>query len=211
MTVDEIIGNRGIGELMHFTTNRGALGVLASGYLKSRARLNSDEQLKHIFQPNAISRDKDLAWLDFVNLSVSRINARFFEISGRWHRLEDIWWCVLSFSPEIMTHDGVHFATTNNAYSGVQRAKGAAGLNALFDSEIEPYRGYRLQRLSAEAPSLTTCPQAEVLYPSQVSTEFLKAIYVRSASEGDELAAQMQVTGHRTVDIIVNKVVFGGQ
>jgi hypothetical protein len=57
-----------------------------------------------------------------VNLSISRINARLFNISAKnWHRALDGWWAVLSFDPLILTHDGVVFATTNNAYPGVIR------------------------------------------------------------------------------------------
>lgn len=63
MTIQQLIAERGIESILHFTTNRGSLGLFASRALKSRQRLNADQQLKHIFQPNARYRDKDRAWL----------------------------------------------------------------------------------------------------------------------------------------------------
>ncbi|MDF5857589.1 hypothetical protein P4197_03525 [Pseudomonas aeruginosa] len=90
MSIKQFIKQRGIESVVHFTTNRGSLGIFACNALKSRQRLNADEQLKHIFQPNARYRDKDLAWLDYANLSISRINMNFFNTcSGSWHRERD--------------------------------------------------------------------------------------------------------------------------
>ncbi len=81
MSIDDEIKKRGITEVLHFTTNRGLLGVLYSSALKSKARLTQDEQLEFILRPNAQVR-KDPAWLDFVNLSISAINSTYFQISS---------------------------------------------------------------------------------------------------------------------------------
>jgi len=50
---------------------------------------------------------------------------------------------------------------------------------------------------------MTTCVQAEALYPGEVSTEFLRTIYVADGAHADEVAGQMGAVGHRRVDIIV--------
>jgi hypothetical protein len=61
---------------------------------------------------------------------------------GKWHSTMDGWWCLLSFSPEILLHPGVFFATTNNIYTSVQRKMGAQGLNDLFADRIQRWPGY---------------------------------------------------------------------
>lgn len=128
MTIQQLSAERGIESILHFTTNRGSLGLFASRALKSRQRLNADQQLKHIFQPNARYRDKDRAWLDYANLSVSQINTAFFRTcSGSWHREKDFFWCILDFTPEILLHDDVWFTTTNNIYTNVERARALKG------------------------------------------------------------------------------------
>ena len=128
MNIAEIVKSRKIENIVHFTTNRGSLGVLATKRLKARARLSEDDMLKHIFQVNAADRSRDAAWHDYVNLSISKINTNFFEVSaGAWHKESDFWWCILAFDPVILDHEGVKFATTNNMYSGVVRAPGASG------------------------------------------------------------------------------------
>lgn len=67
MSVQEIVMLRGINEILHFTTNKGVLGILDSRALKARARLNGDARLEYIFQPNAAVRTRDEKYLDYVN------------------------------------------------------------------------------------------------------------------------------------------------
>lgn len=201
MSLEEVIADRGIESVVHFTTNRGSLGVFAAKALKSRQRLHTDYQLKHIFQPNAANRGKDAAWLDYANLSITHINTAFFGASGSWHKEQNFFWCILDFSPEILTHEGVWFTTTNNIYTGVRRSQGCNGLEASFDDPIIQWAGRSVRRPLDLAPNRTTCAQAEVLYPVEVSTDYLQRIYVRTESESDELAAQMAAVGHR--DIVI--------
>lgn len=209
MSIEQFITDRKIGSVVHFTTNRGSLGIFASNALKSRHRLNDDEQLAHIFQPNARDRNKDAAWLDYANLSISRINTSFFRYSGNWHKEQGFFWCIFDFSPEIMTHDGVWFATTNNIYTGVRQTQGLKGLQAVFQETTVLWNGKVVTRTPDHPPSLPTCPQAEVLYPGEVSTQYLQRIYARCSSESDEIAAQMYAMGHRQVPVVVNPDLFG--
>lgn len=210
MSITNIIIQREIQELLHFTTNRGALGIFASGFLKSRSRLGADPQLEKIFFPNAENRSRDAAWLDYVNISVSRINESFFSISSRnWHKNKDFWWAIFSIDPGIMSHDGVYFTTTNNMYSGVSRNLGLNGLNSMFMPSINQWNGKVVSRLANAELCTTTCNQAEVLYPGQLSTDFLRCIYVHSEKYADELAGQMAVVGHKIIDIHVRPDLFG--
>lgn len=189
MSIASIISERSIAEIVHFTTNRGIAGVLASKALKARSLLPADKYLEHIYLHNCECRDRDAQWHGYVNLSITRINARLFGISaGNWHRDIDGWWCILSFDPSILTHDGVYFATTNNMYSGVQRRKGPEGLEALFAQQITKWPGKVVHRTSHTAPNRTTCSQAEVLYPQQVDLNHLLRVYVRDGSHVDDIA-----------------------
>ena len=78
---------RGITQVVHFTTVSGAIGILASNAIKSRARLPKDKYISHVYRPNSQTR-KDELWLDYVNLSTERINDWMFQHSERWHAAE---------------------------------------------------------------------------------------------------------------------------
>ncbi len=210
MTVADIIERRGIEELLHFTTNRGALGILASNAIKPRARLAADPMLEKIFYPNAENRSRDAPWHDYVNLSLTAINSKFFSISANnWHRDKDFWWAIFAIAPDVMAHDGVHFTTTNNMYSGVQRQVGSAGLEAMFAPQITKWIGSVVPRSDKALDNTPTCNQAEVLYPGELSTQYVRLIYVHSEKDADELAGQMAAVVHRPLRIVVKPELFG--
>lgn len=204
MTVRDAVASLGIERIVHFTTNNGLVGTLHSRALKSRHRLRDDQNLEFIFEPNAHTR-KDVAWLDYVNLSIERANDWFFRISSdRWHQGEDKWWCILSFDSAAMADDGVVFATTNNMYTGVRRAPGEPGLRALYDDRIVQWTGQNVSRPAGLAPRLPTCAQAEVLYPGELSIEYLRTIWVASDLHGDTATAQLEVFGVDGIDVQVD-------
>lgn len=177
---------RGVTEILHFTTiPKGMLGILASGFLKSRVRLAADDYLEHILTYNASNRSRDLPWHDYVNLSISRINGWLFQPSRRWH--PDVSWATFSFSPTILGDPGVVFTTTNNAYQNeCRRAEGLTGFQRLFDNKVIGYSG-RVQSRYATMPShYTTDPNAEVLYPGQLALTHLQRIYVLKEADTDE-------------------------
>jgi hypothetical protein len=194
VTVDELLVDRGIDEVLHFTTNTGLIGMLASGLILSRARLPKEKYIEHVYTPNAEVR-KDPKWLDYVNLSISRINAQFFGASEHWHRNEKVWWCVVSLDPTLLTHDGVVFATTNNIYTGVRRGVDSEGLEALFAPRIVRWQSSTVARDATMPDSYPTDEQAEVLYPEAVATEFLRGVYVATPAHADIIGAQLEVLG----------------
>jgi hypothetical protein len=183
-SIADVVNSHGITEVLHFSTNHGLTGILAEGAVLSRQRLPESEYLEHVYKPNASVR-KDRAWLDYVNLSISRINTEFFGHSTRWHADQDVWWCALAFDPAIMSHDGVVFATTNNMYSGCRRAGGKDGLENLFAPTVERWPGNTATRASSMPDSWTTCHQAEVLYPERLSCEHLLRVYVATGPHAD--------------------------
>lgn len=207
MTIQDVISRRQIVEVVHFTTHRGLLGALHSGALKSRKRLPAEVDLRYIYRPNAEYR-KDKAWLDYVNLSISRINTDYFRSSCRWHREEDLWWCIMAFDPIILTHPNVYFATTNNMYTGVVRGSGAEALEQLFGPRILRWHGNSVARALTLPSSSTTCEYAEVLYPGEVAIEFLRRLYVIRGEDQDEVYGQLHMMGVSRVEVIVDSTKF---
>ena len=176
---------RSIKEVLHFSTISGAIGILASNAVKSRERLSEDEYLEHVYRPNARYR-KDSMWLDYVNLSISRINDWMFGSSVNWHSDENVSWVVFSFSPEILAHPGVVFATTNNIYSSCHRGERLEGLNELFADRIVRWEGNEVSRVNAKT-EWPTDRQAEVLYPGELSCEYVQCIYVQREEAVDTM------------------------
>jgi hypothetical protein len=209
-TVEGVVKRRRIKEVLHFTTNRGFLGVLATGQLKSRALLAEDQYLEHLFTPNARFR-KDVAWIAHVSMSISRINSEFFAASGRWHAAEATWWCVLALDPIIMRDAGVTFATTNNVYTGVVRGMGGPGLEALFAERVVRWDGVVVHRTTGLPEHLTTDVQAEVLYPGQVSTEHLLRAYFLEEEHAAIAEGQCRAVGHPRVEAVVRPDVLQGR
>ena len=218
MTLAQLIKDRNIDSTLHFTTNRGIVGILAVRALLSRRQLSEENLLEYVLLVNAATRpeaaaafDKNEDWLDYVNLSISEVNGRFLQVSKRWHANDDVWWCILEFDPSVMTHDGVYFATTNNSYDRCSRAKGAGGFEALFAERVDrKSNGWFVDR-HERPPNLPTCEQAEVLYPRSVDTKHLRRIYVMENEHHDIVGGWLQEFGRGDVHVTVSKEKFGGQ
>lgn len=192
---------RGITEVVHFTTNRGLVGILRSSALLPLTMLNADASLAHVLQLNAADRSRDIAWHGYINLSLHRINDYYFRVSKRWHENKDNYWCVLAFDPAITCDDGVLFATTNNAYNPyVKRAGGVPGLNALFETPIKKKPGWTAVRSPHEQACHTTCRQAEVLYPGALRLDRLTCIYVPDDDVYDEVYAKVVVLAPKLLE-----------
>ncbi len=167
----------GVEDVVHFTTTKGAVGILAARAVKSRARLPQDQYLEHVYRPNADFR-KDTEWLDYVNLSIQRINDWMFDTSTGWHATEDVSWVVLSFAPQILAHRGVVFTTTNNIYPACRRAEGLAGFSRMFADVVRGRYGSLHNRADKQS-AWPTDRQAEVLYPGELSCDHLQRIDVQ--------------------------------
>lgn len=192
MSIEDIVSTRQINEILHFTTNRGLVGILAAKALKARSLLTEDKYLEHIYLNNCPDRSKDVAWHGYVNLSLTTVNWRLFGISmHKWHRQPEVYWCVMSFDPIILTHEGTYFTTTNNMYSGVLRAKGSHGLERLFAKTIVRWPGSTVTRDADEKTNQPTCHQAEVLYPNEIPIEYLRTIYVEDGAHLDSVGSEL--------------------
>jgi hypothetical protein len=205
MTIEDVFREKQITQVLHFTTTKGLLGILASGFVKSRKRLPEDEYLECIYEPNCHIR-YDAAWLDYVNLSIEVINKDFFGIcSSKWHANSQ--WCILSFRPEIMTHENVYFATTNNRYTGVIREAGVSGLLSLFAPRIKQWDEKYVLR-TTQKPYNPTCSQAEVLYPGELPITYLQHIIFSEHEQQDNLAGQLAALGYSQIPHIVDATYF---
>lgn len=207
--ISSLIHERKITEVVHFTTNRGLLGILVQRLCTARALLAQDEYLESIYHENTKRRREDPKYWSYVNLSISEPNHRFLRISSEdWWANEDLFWAVLSFDPVIMTHPGVLFAPGNMGYDGITPAAGREGAEALFADRVP--KGFSKTMLRWDrAPHLPTNPQAEVLYPQAVSTRHLQRICVLTDEDAAKAEAIVSVSGHDEVDIIVDPVTFG--
>ncbi|TPK40992.1 DarT ssDNA thymidine ADP-ribosyltransferase family protein [Mesorhizobium sp. B2-5-3] len=211
MTIPERVAERGVQEIVHFTTNHGCLGSLYTKLLQSRQQLRGDPLVEYLFEPNVAFR-KDTAFVDYVSLSVSHINTDFYRTcADSWHRDEPIFWCIMSFDPAVLGHPGVIFATTNNIYTGVTRGQGLAGFDGMFAKTITRWHGNVVHRANHLPANLPTCTQAEALVPTAVSTDYLQRIYVQSANDQSEVVGFTKATFHRDIDVVVDPAKFGSR
>lgn len=186
----------GITEVLHFTTNKGLLGILATGSVLSHDRLDYEQYIEYILTKNCPDRTKDADWTGYVNMSISRVNDSMLATSSeKWHATEDLWWVVLAFDASLLADPGVYFVTTNNTYVNcLKRGTGVEGLHALFAHSVEwGWYGYHKRRYADMPKAWTTDPQAEVLYPGEVPVSKLRAIYVREPEHADAVRAMLAI------------------
>lgn len=186
----DVVRRRGIQDVLHFTTNHGLVGVGSVGTVLSRDRLLEEHYLDHVAELNCADRLKDADWTDYISMSLTTVNDHMLGTSRRWHSDNpDLWWTVLRFSPEVLAHEDVHFVTTNNTYtSSLRRGTGADALEALFAPAVEwGHYGSVRHRKPSTPDNQPTDPQAEVLYPHQLSLVHLTGIYVPQEDLIDEV------------------------
>ena len=197
---------RGVKEILHFTTDKGVLGSLRKDRLLSRERVSDDPDLAFIF--NAVWPVKLPEWVDYISLSVTSINRDLFERAER--NLPGRWWAVMSFDIEMLDDPGVVFTTTNNAYDDVcRRQEGVDGFEDMFSEQV-PWGHYGSFRCRAAtcAPSQPTHRQAEVLYLGEISLEHLECVYVRDAEQRRMIRAWCSAFDREPPEIEIRPEIF---
>ncbi len=206
MTVESIIQDRNITDVVHFTTQLGLTGIFHHRQVRAQNLLREDETLQFILRINT-QRNMDPSWKGFVNLSISRINLPLLESSQRWH--PDVQWRILVFDPMVLTHPNVHFVTTNNAYwQHLERGTGPASLLRLFNQQVAGVYGRPVNRTALMPESWPTDEKAEVLYPTALSTDFLRRIIVPTDEDAESVAGQAATFQHPPVTIDVEPGLF---
>ena len=167
---------RGITEILHFTTDKGVLGSLRKGQLLSRKQVEDDPDLAFIFL--GVWPVKVPEWVDHISLSLSQINRELFERAEQ--NLPDRWWAVMSFDVAILDEPDVWFTTTNNSYTEVcRRGQSIEGFEDMFAEHVPwGYYGSVVHRRADYPDNLPTHRQAEVLFPEAIDLEHLLRIYV---------------------------------
>ncbi|MFZ1974944.1 MAG: DarT ssDNA thymidine ADP-ribosyltransferase family protein [Candidatus Acidiferrales bacterium] len=208
---------RGIAEVVHFSTNLGFTGCLHSGYVLPRSRLKAEDKLERILTLNAPFRseeedwfDKTQNWINYVNLSVSEITTNLFRASLKWHQGKDVYWVIMAFGIKLLDDPGVFFTTTNNIYPLTERSAGLAGFEAMFAPVVRRRGAWQAKR-GARAAHLTTCEQAEVLYPDGLAISYLSRVYVRIGDEADRVHAILGQFGRDDVEVVVDDRKFLGK
>ncbi len=205
----EAVRERGITEVLHFTTSAGLLGILAKQEVLARTHLSRDEYLEHIYRPNSSTRYEDPKYWRYVNLSITSVNDRFFGISQRWHPTRDnLFWTILHFDPIILTHPGVLYAPGNMGYRGMEPHAGSPGFDAIFAGRVPSGHGNTTLRSAGRAANLPTDPQAEVLYPDRLSTEFLLRVTVADDEHAASAEGIVGAVRHRDVPVVSNPAGF---
>ena len=203
MTPCELALDRGVREILHFTTDRGILGALRKDALLSRKRLQDDPDLEFIFQ--AVWPSKAPEWDDHVSLSITSINRRLYDQAVA--HMPERWWAVLAFDPAILDHKGVWFATTNNIFPSCERDQGADGLAALYADPVVGLRGRRFTR-EGLPHAQPTDRAAEVLYPGQLSLRHLTAVCVSDEDQRHLVLAWCDALGRADVPVEVREDAF---
>ncbi|MBI5518892.1 MAG: DUF4433 domain-containing protein [Desulfovibrio sp.] len=167
------------------------MGILNTGLVKSRKGLNEDQYLCHILHNNCEYR-KDEKWVDYISLSIQVANKMFLSYAKQWVHNQPFWWCILSFSPSILTHNGVVFCTTNNSYEEtVLRGEGKAGLQSLYANVVKEKPPYQKSRTAQTPTSNPTSPQAEVLYHKSLELKHLTEIIIPSVQQEPEFLGHL--------------------
>lgn len=206
MSVVERARERGVSQILHYTSNKGMMGLICRGALLSRLRVADDSELAFIFQ--TIWPVKAPRWVDHISMSISKINLDLFQRSCS--NYPQFWWAVLSFTPDILDHDGVWFTTTNNAYEDTcERGQGLDGFEAMFAARV-PYGHYGsiAHRDPARPDAYPTHRAAEVLYPGALTFEHLQAVYVLEAQHRRLIGAWCSAYGHPSLPVRIDADAF---
>lgn len=175
MTTAERARERGITEILHYTSQRGVMGAVMKEAVLSRQQVENDEDVAFIYE--GVWERKDPDWVDHISLSVSRINLDLYQRSRS--RFPDYWWAIMSFDVATLDHDGIWFTTTNNTYGPCERGQGVGGFEAMFGSPIEwGHHGSLNVRATSHPDAWPTDRAAEVLYPTRLPLDFLQKVYV---------------------------------
>ena len=174
--IQKIVRDRGITQLVHFTTLQNLFGIVEMDGLIARDNLiQIAAQRKDQYLLDYIAFN-DSVRLDMhtghINLSIQHPNPLLFRRFRQRFAQCDVW-CVLLIAPECMTIPGTLFTLGNAASRHVRSAgigSNSADLEAMFGDTILTGNQYEQRTLTRKelAPCYPTDPQAEVMIPSRV-------------------------------------------
>ncbi|WP_281549172.1 DarT ssDNA thymidine ADP-ribosyltransferase family protein [Kluyvera cryocrescens] len=170
MTIQEVIQQRDITRLFHFTHSDNLSSILENGLL-SRLELD-DEDNEYDYEFNDENRIE--GHLDATCLSISFPNALMF---WKYRKLKPGNWVILEIDPSILWTKDCAFYPTNAASNNVrfkdlELMKGGEAFSALFSDEV-----FGTQRDVGLPAKYTTDVQAEVLVFDKIDQEYIVNTY----------------------------------
>lgn len=208
--INEIIKERKIVELYHFTHLENLESILVNGLL---SRNNIED--KNI---NALINDADRfdRHRDHVSISVSFPNYKlFYTFRNKISSLKDDW-VVIGISPKLLSSYKEKLFTCHNAAHDLYHCRNdkmyttAKKLENMFREDIENPKNYEyeiIKRSDLDIPiNYTTDPQAEVLIKSKIELKYFTNIYSNSEEIKKYIANNFDLP--EKIKVLVNPNLF---
>jgi len=187
--INQILSERGIRHLVHFTPIQNVIGICRYG-LMPRSYLNS-EVLRMALGSHFPDRVRADGLPEYSCLSLTSPNYKMFFVKRRENK--KLRWAVIIFRAELLAQLWAEYCVTNAA-TGIPPLHGAGGLKKLF-SLPDIRNNLNL------APNEPTDPQAEVLCDNVLVPENILKIYVDSEESRRELS-------RKNIESSVNPLLF---
>lgn len=189
MTIEELVHQRNITRLFHFTHSDNLSSILENGLL-SRTVLDDDENIDYVYNDDIrIDGHKDA-----ICLSVSFPNSRMFY---KYRRLRAGDWVILEIHPSVLWDKECVFYPTNAASNNVrltdiENLKGSEAFSNLFANDV--FGTQRNCNLPAEYP---TDVQAEVLVFENIEMSYIVNTYHSNKESAQHFKNQYPQTNQR--------------
>ena len=185
MSVQEIIEQRGLTTLFHFTTIENYISILERKFIYSRSKVEELCALNDGFYTGDFVDSMDQQRLDglrdYINLSLSRPNWYLLKQYKERLDLLDFDWCILEIDIAPILDEKTLYSVCNAASTIAKRygvKSGASGLKNLFISEVCSHHNTYTRR---GIPShFTTDIQAEILVYDKISIDHIRYSYLPS-------------------------------
>lgn len=166
MTIQEVIKQRNITRLFHFTHSDNLSSILENGLLARSELDDEDKNYNYTFNDT----DRIDGHMDAICLSISFPNARMF---WKYRALKAGDWVILGIDPSILWAKNCAFYPTNAAsnnirFKDLELMKGCEAFNDLFADEV-----FGIQRDVNLPTEYTTDVQAEVMIFEKIEPEYI--------------------------------------
>jgi len=215
MPINNLIQEREIKALYHFTTTINLLGIFSIGRICPRYEYDTlrnlaDENLYGDYLDHMDDLRLD-GLSNYVNTSLSHPNVYLLEAYKARKDLAHYSWCILCLDPHLMERPDTMFSVTNAASASATEygiRDGVNGFNQLFLDEVITRKGKFTRR--GLLPEYPTDIQAEVLIPGGIPLDAVKEVYFETISDLHGCASAFKLMGYAgAIELFsVNEAVF---
>jgi len=187
-SVLQVLQQRGVRHLTHFSASRNLPHILSEGALLSVDALRE----AHIaYEPTDSSRMDGRT--DAICCNIDLPNTRYFRVAqGKFNASNFPDWVILLLNPALAARPGTGFAPGNAARRrGREIGSGAEALSAMWAEEAAGEK-----RSPAHRVGSPTNTQAEVLIPGQVDLADIFSVVLPSSVRVREERARLRQLGH---------------